>query len=401
MADTRSIVIQLQLRGRPGSLLETPDAMQAALEQTFAAGQKNLNLSDEEMSRVRAELDRQFSVPLPTPFQSRGPYAIVKGLWDEVHAYAEKAEQQIADFPILATADVGIVNGCALKGSDGKIAIVLDDALLMFANMLTKYAADVMSEQSKKDGFMYSTDAKVVGRQARQKRTRDLLIDLFDAYVLESSPSDSKPYFPSAHVAALGSYLRHAVEIFVMGHEYGHCYHGHLDEARALRFGFPDSADAQGEDVGVVFRSLKQEIQADIFGMQAALYSMNESRMPVVISTFGVGFFFAALSTVTDIVAFLTDIRAKNLQVGVEESQFRQAGGSHPPARVRVALLAQAAANSDFPVDLKREILQGFERGIQCWDAVAPVLYDHYRNQKRAHARPHPRWLYRVLPNAA
>jgi hypothetical protein len=375
--------------------------MQAVLQQTFETGQKKLNLSDEMTARVRAEVERQFAMPLPTPFQARGPYAIVKGLWDEVHAYAEKAELAITDFPILATADAGIVNGCALKGSDGKIAIVLDDALLMFANMLTKYAADVMSTKSPNDGFLYSTDPKVVSRQARNKRTRELLIDLFDAYVLESSPSDSTPYFPSPNVAALGSYMRHAVEIFVMGHEYGHCYHGHLNEARSLKFGFQDSASEEGQDLGVVFRSLQQEVQADIFGMQAALYSIHASRLPVVIATFGVGFFFAALSTVTDIISFLTDIRARNIRAGVEEDQFRQAGGSHPPARLRVALLAQAAVNSDFPADLKSEIVQGFERGIKCWDAVTPVLHDHYRSRKRAHARPHARWLYRVAPNAA
>ena len=106
----------------------------------------------------------------------------------------------------------------------------------------------------------------------RNPKLVDRLFDLMRATLLDGDPNLAPPHHVDLGVASVRAVLLHHAELFVVGHEVGHCLLGHLASAEArtaLKVGVVDANVCRLEHT--------QELLADFVGAAIADASASET----------------------------------------------------------------------------------------------------------------------------
>jgi hypothetical protein len=244
--------------------------------------------------------------------------------------------------PVLGTLRSGRVNAMAVAVPNSEEFIILfEDGLFGFANLLTKavFKAIPVDEDSE-EKMSFSTDVKEW--LAQLDRDPNPVIRLFDAltaYLLQGHPHQAKPYLMDTPRMHLASTLRTSMEVFVLGHEYGHIVSGHLSRKnlKKSRVGV-DQAE-------VIALNQMQEIEADQKGLELMMNVNLMKNFDLSLSFWGADFFFACIDIIEQ--------SASLIRYGEKRETFVD---THPPTNFRreaVREMLRLSAPNDFAAPIK------------------------------------------------
>jgi len=198
------------------------------------------------------------------------------------------------------------------------------------------------------------------------------LADLILNYLVNGNVFASERYFPPmSYVRRIGNWLN-AMEYFVLGHEYGHCWLGHFQRAaRQIPHGIYDEAAV----------SWQQEYEADAFGLRVMLDCMRANSEQTTLAYAAVEVFFSGIELISRSLARFSDV------------EYTDEGSlSHPPVEARRKALREA---------LRKQVdATEYEQSIAFADAVqevvhimAPWLDEEVLTQRAKGLQLHRKWL--------
>ncbi|MGW8763070.1 hypothetical protein ACWGN5_11295 [Streptomyces sp. NPDC055815] len=310
----------------------------------------------------------------------RGPDEDPGGYW-LIHSLADRLEKSFpASFarPVIGLLATGEINAVTLLAPDAKTHIVaFESELLTFSNLFAKAVALAMPhEGTEGDKVMFSVDIDKVRRHVRNspeavRRFREVVL----AYLLEGRPSRAPEYLPPQVTSVMGSVLHNGMELFVLGHEYGHVMAEHVSDRKSPRrmLGTGDV------DVTEVAWKWEQEAVADLIGWNLCLGAMGEDYGPSLPHA-GVELFFSACEVLERAVPLLV--------TGAIAS--RSAVSTHPPTDVRRGIVREHAqerlGEGAAPLLQLGTAIQEIVDVL--WEQTAPVILDLHRQG----AVPDARW---------
>ena len=257
------------------------------------------------------------------------------------------------------------------------VVIVFEDQLFLFALLFTKAAVYVFPERHESSGAVRFSSSKEDIRKLVEvhpellKRFQEVLA----AYLLTGAPGTAPQYFQPQPYSTLSAILRESMELFVLGHEYGHFIANHLQEGRQVKSAFGS------EKVTEIVRSWSDELEADLYGLQLSVAAMRKAGFDTALAYCGADFFF----TMLDIVERALDV----LATGKEANGKDAPPGSHPPPAMRREFLRMAAQKSLKDGTGATELGETLQFSTELlWKKTNPMFLRAYQQGQR----PHPSW---------
>ncbi|MFE2013489.1 hypothetical protein [Streptomyces sp. NPDC059491] len=337
-------------------------------------GMRMPGLSEEVVRRaVQAGETPQAHWPPCGPDEPPWGYWLINSLADQL----EKGFSGSFTRPVLGMLATGEINAVTLLAPSGAHVVAFESELLSFANLFGKAVALAMPHEARQDGgIAFSAEIDEVRRHVRDspeavRRFRDVVL----AYLLEGRPSKASPYLPSEAVRTLGYIFQQGMELFVLGHEYGHVMAGHVADRKTPR----RMLGVGHVPVTEVGWRWEQEGVADVIGWKLCLGAMS-GEVGLELSHAGVELFFSAYEVLNRAVPLL--------MTGVNAPL--PGSSTHPPADLRrdiVRTLAEAELKERAgPVLEYGKAIQGVVDVL--WEQTAPVIVDLHRQG----AVPDARW---------
>ncbi|MFH8591634.1 hypothetical protein [Streptomyces rimosus] len=243
-----------------------------------------------------------------------------------IHSLADRIEKYLPDpfiRPVLGSLDTGEINAVTLLAPDARTHLVIfESELFTFANLFSKAVAMAMPFEDAGGGrTAFSVHPDKVRRHL--KHSPDAILrfaDVVRAYLFEGEPSRARPYHAPHPIDVQAAILRDGLELFVLGHEYGHVLLDHLAESQSPRR-VPGTAD--GELTEVTWK-WKQEHDADTLGWFLCTKVMTE-KYDLAFSHAGTELFFSACEVLERALSLLVEGR----------SEAHPASPTHPPIAER------------------------------------------------------------------
>lgn len=227
---------------------------------------------------------------LPTRFDNPFSYRITESLVKRLKKTCRAIGIETEDFPLFASIPTGVVNAYAanVPGSANKF-LLFDSQVFFFCNLWAKAVATAHPILAVGESVSTSTDINLV----RQHLDRDpepvvRLKELLYAS-LNSSPSNAPPYLAHKHHDPLITLLRDSMELFIVAHEFGHVYAGHLGPLLAA---IPRSAEGLMEAASDAQR---MEYEADVIALYLTMQCMADMGFDAPLSSIGPHLFFSGL----------------------------------------------------------------------------------------------------------
>lgn len=296
-------------------------------------------------------------------YQDPAWHDLLSQLTSQIHKVLAERGTDIAPRPIFGSLPTGRVNGMALKvPRSDDFLIIIEEGLFGFANLAAKAVSRVFPFKGTADGMLkFSTDEKDVDDEFRRhpeicERYRELLF----AYLVGGHPHLATPYLPEKNYDTISSLLREAMELFVVGHEYGHLLCGHLESEGTKR------AMLGNEAADEVATNWHEEFEADIRGLELMIAAMQNKGMDLSLSFWGADFFFGCIDSIERAVSIL--------QTGAVATQLST---THPPTAMRREMLYTVLTNAvpegaaEGPLSLARTVQSILDR---LWDSCEPYL---------------------------
>jgi hypothetical protein len=176
---------------------------------------------------------------------------------------------------IFGTSPTGEINGLAADVNNPEYYIVLiEDGVFGYSNLLAKGIAHMFPiAEGESGGQTYSTDLAEVEKNIKKSPMLIMrLVDLVFAYIVEGHPHAAEPYLPDKRYADLASTWCQAILTFVLAHEFGHAWLGHLEE--------PGENTAVAEESSIPLPSWERELQADHFALAVTLLVLDKQGRP-------------------------------------------------------------------------------------------------------------------------
>jgi hypothetical protein len=224
-----------RVRRDPTRLPRTPDRVTADMlavpHEDFL---RAYGLTGEAVAAYLDDLQRMRD-RIPTRYEHPSNYSLLSGLIDEIEKALRGQADTIGPRPVFGTLDSGQVNAMtlAVPGSAVRV-VVFEGQLFIFTLLISKIIVQLVRFRP---GF---EAADVIAAIDADPRIVRRFLDLVTAYAVDGHPGDAPAYpLPSGSLAMGFALLVRAVNLFVVGHEYGHLIRGDLDHGSAARHVLP------------------------------------------------------------------------------------------------------------------------------------------------------------------
>lgn len=321
LSDTDPDYSSLEQHLKAGGFGELSDQWLHEAQQNLASLENVFNRVADNMPwltpEVREQLVKVEDVTLPTRFDSPLHFRILDGLISRIREAARSIGLDITSFPHYSCIPTGQVNASAVKLPHAQRSFLLfDSQLFIYCNLFAKAFAQCLPVTGRGENISYSTDIDLVRRRLKSKPivTKRLAEVLF-AYATTGYPGHAGQYNPEKDYMPLVQTLRDGMELFVVGHEFGHVYAGHLSEI-LRRFGIVS------ENLPLESVSHVQEHEADCLGLLLTLKAMSEQGYDASLSFIGIEMFFVSLELAARARHFIND--------GTDETYVDLPSESHP-----------------------------------------------------------------------
>ncbi|NEK59911.1 hypothetical protein GCU56_18815 [Geodermatophilus sabuli] len=305
----------------------------------------------------------------PTKYEHPTSYKIAKDLAVSIRQTGGRILRSAPEWPTIATLPTGRVNAMTVRvpGSAAK-AILFESSFFTFANLLSKAVAAAMPYADRGDGdyLSFSSDPENIKRRiSSEPGVAERFFQAVAAYARFGDPSRAPQYalgWPHSHLAPV---FRESMELFVLGHEYGHVIAGHLDPQSTPDI--PAEGDFAADELEYSWR---QEIVADHFGSVLSVAAMSSDGYDAALSASGGDLFFSAMDVMDRAVSLL--------RYGDESAQKL---GSHPPATMRREMLRRGW--SEYMDEAQAQSAVALADSVQVatgllWERARKRLVDQY-----------------------
>ena len=322
--------LQVAAAGRLGLELKdyTRDSVKATLlmeaRQTARDLSEKNGLSPDQVAEMMRALERDVLDALNYPtsrYQDPLKHQRLVELAGQIQRAGLKLGLRTVAEPVLGTLRTGTINAMSLQFPELASPLILfESELFTFALLMSKAVVQTFPLVSGPRGYTFATDkAAVLSVLSRNPELQARFSEATLAYVLEGAPSSARPYLADPPQARLAQALFDSMELFVMGHEFGHL----VDVAPVLpKVELP--AGMPGEDV---IRNWLLELRADAIGLQLMLMAKDEeAQFDLSLAAWGADFFFSCMDTVEKAKAVLL--------TGTDEVPMSP---THPPSPIRRA----------------------------------------------------------------
>jgi len=259
------------------------------------------------------------SVPkLQTKYEDFGSFTILKTIFDKIESSADKLNMGVSQKPILGTALSKEYNAFAVKVPDlEEYLIIFEGELFILSNLLAKIIALSLPDFNMSDeSVSFSLEkSRILNHIQTHPGLQELFTDFVQNVISQAQPTKTMQYFLHESLGVMQYTLLNSLELFVVGHEYGHIYAGHLNDSNLndfLHF---------GENASRISLDWEMEFEADLIGLNLLLNSLNDKSLHPF-SYLGPEMFFTFLDI---------SERANNLFNIGKETRF-EGGGTHPPS---------------------------------------------------------------------
>lgn len=362
---------------RNGEFGELPDSYRHQLEHDVAAVEARmeditkatpwLRAGAPELLRQNAELD------LPTRYDSPGRYAILHGLVERVREAAKHFNLKTDEFPHYACIPTGLVNACAiaLPGAERPF-LLFDSQFFSYCHLFAKTFARCLPVVGSGERVSISTDPALVAKRIETvPDVVDRLVELLVVYVNTGAVSRVRPYPPERDYEHLVEIIRDGMELFVVAHELGHVYAGHLNDLLD-RLSVHDGSSRDKK------HPHRQEHAADMVGLLLTLQAMSAAGYDAALSYVGIELFFISLE--------FADRAQHILENGNDESYRERTSTSHPSHRQR-----QQVLRTSLKVLIRsRRQLKAARDAARHYCEVADVLWQSIKEPVRAFGQANP-----------
>lgn len=310
-----------------------PDTLRHQAEHDIASLQSFMDTFSQRFpwmtDDMRAQLTQFGDLELPTRYDSPLKFRTLEGLISRIREAAGSLGLKTEEFPHYSCIPTGLVNAMAVQLHCATRSFLLfDSELFLFCHLYAKAFANCLPIVERGEMISLSVDTDLVrerllGNPELIKR----VIDLLYTYAATGSPSKTKQYDPEESYIHLIDILRDGMELFVVAHEFGHIYAGHLSEL-LLRL----KMSPGGVDYGNP--SHRQEHEADLLGLLLTLQAMGLRGYDAGLAYVGVELFFVSLDM---------SARARHaLHHDAEEVYVEASSESHPSNSDRRNVLREA-----------------------------------------------------------
>jgi hypothetical protein len=235
----------------------TEEEREAALNVIREMRQRSSNLSaklDGHAFDVE-DMDRVLNEPLPTRYENPLAAAIIRRASREVTQAAANLHLEIKTAPGFGTLPTLDINAQSMATPEcPNYLVIVDGWLFAFINEMNKIALQTMRVTADPDGGfgLDSSDETFAQIRKSQPRLRTLLAQT----VLTFLGRDMRaPYFLPPEDEALWTASDDGIELFVVGHEFGHVIAKHR------------VVPVEATDANAMFAAWKQELEADTYGL--------------------------------------------------------------------------------------------------------------------------------------
>ncbi len=322
---------------------------------------------------------QEHAAQLPTRYEDPRVYGLLSSYQESIESAVRHLGIEPVPLVNVGTLPTGQVNALtiAVPGSQDYI-VAFDRGLSTFALLLSKAVAQVFPyELTKGGGASFSVDEE---RLRNNLRSRPDIADRFTevvlAYAVFGEPARARPYIlPDRATNELTRLLKSSLELFVLGHEYGHALAGHLDDAMRTAAVLPD---VNVEEVAFAWG---QEYEADIIGLHLSTRAMSiRTGVDLSLSFWGAPFFFHCMMIMERAVSLLHYGEEGTIQLG-----------SHPPHAVRRGVLSRALVDAtgteqaQGAIQLAKQLEIALE---ELWNTTRSRIWRRHAEG----ARPAPAW---------
>jgi hypothetical protein len=327
---------------------------------------------------------------IPTRYENPFNYRILRGLQTEIEntlaaMHAGGMLKSVLPKVVVGTLPTGEVNARAiLVPSSEYFLVVFDSQMFNFVNLLSK-ALSLAIPPREVDGKIIRSmrPEDILQAIGENPDAAERLKEVMSMYLTIGTPEGAAPYTLEERYQEMAGLLRDGMELFAVGHEYGHIASGHFTPQSPIH-----DTEISGTPVSEYLGDWDQEFQADRFAAQVSSLALQTRGVHRFQSFIGSDFFFASTMLVERGLNVLNNGCDEPFRLSDTEQRT-----SHPPAGLRMAMIEQAMKGGLPEQDF--EILMGL-RGLLLgaldvlWRAtVLPLLLRmHHQN-----VRPSKVWL--------
>lgn len=300
-------------------------------------------------------------IELPTRYESPTHYIILDRLIKRIKNSADKYGLDTSDFPYHSSIPTGLVNAQAVRlPCSRKDFILFDSQIFNYCHLFAKAFALCLPVVSREGHWSFSIEIEDVKKRVTEyPECIDRLVDLLGALDETTVPGMAAPYVPEPEYAHLSSLYRDGMELFIVGHEFGHVYAKHLNLLLPRR----RAAEVPNEDLNA---SHVQEFEADSIGLLLMISAQAEQGYDAGLSYIGAELFFHALEL---------QERFSHLQAfGASEDFIETRSSSHPSNRERreaLRVVVTQALEQGERLQATLQLAARYEEVIEMlWDAV-------------------------------
>jgi len=316
-----------------------------------------------EKEELRKEFNKSFQpAVILTKYEVPQSAILLNTLFAKIETAAKRINYNIPKRPIVGTAFSKSFNAFADRVPDTtENIIVFESELFTLCNLLAKIIASCLPDFNigKKVTFSFAKD-RIENHIKTNPIITQRFADFVDNAILDEQPNNTKQYFLPDIVGRLHYALLNSLELFIVGHEYGHIYGGHLDKAIRIKSMIGD------DEFSKLKPDWQMEYEADFHGVNL-LVNSDESRNLLPFSILGPELFFTFL-----------DITERANALIYEGKEVRSSGDDeHPPTYNR-----RNSIRDMLNKGLPKDELEAYQIGGQFLENVLEVLWSDYKKSK-------------------
>lgn len=312
--------------------------------------------TQEEQDFLSLKIEEQKTLLTQTKFENVTTFTILQTLFEDIEKTAKRIGLETKTRPTIGTALSKEYNAFAEKVPEtNEHIIVFEGEIFTLCNMLAKLIALCLPDFKIVDNhvsFNLSID-RIENHIKTNKLLQERFADLVYNIIFLGQPNKTQQYYIPEIFLKLNYELLSSIELFIVGHEYGHIYYEHLNDGNIVKHPRRDKIRYSER----IRPNWIMEYEADTIGLILLLNTINkDSLYPFCL--LGPELFFTFLDI---------EERAINLyKKGIEKRSF--GSNSHPPnveRRKRIREQIEIALPKQFLESYKD--LSGFlENAIEC-----------------------------------
>jgi hypothetical protein len=222
-------------------------------------------------------VEQRLNAPLPTRFEFPPSYILLHDKSTDIQNAARKSKMKLSSTPKIGTLPTAEINAKVVQVPGGSELVIVNDQLFDFTNELSKVLVKTIPIEPAPNGQIRldASPEKSLALISSDPKIGEQFLQTVLEFLLIASPKEN--YFASENERELVVDLFTGMELFAVGHEYGHVIKNHgTSEGRQL-MAFAPQKTIVVPNARTLKHSWAQELEADEIGFTLMVEAVNSS----------------------------------------------------------------------------------------------------------------------------